>query len=479
MPKAIKTDICIIGAGSGGLSVAAGASQMGAKTVLIERGEMGGDCLNSGCVPSKSLIAAAKKVHLIHKAATFGVTVDTPPKVDMAKVRDHVKGVIATIAPHDSVERFEGLGVDVIQAAARFVSPTEVETDQGHRIQAKHFVIATGSRAMVPPIPGLDSVPYLTNESVFDIDAAVGRLVVLGGGPIGVELAQAHQRLGAEVTIVDLFEVLGREDPDCANVVKRRLIGEGVSLREKSKVVGVKKTNDGIEVRITTESGEEVLLADQLLVAAGRVPNIDGLNLEAAGVDYTPKGIVVDPHLKTSAKGISAIGDVAGGLQFTHMAGYHAGILIRRLLFKMFWAKTSTKAFPWVTYTDPEIAHVGMNEAQAREALGKGNFRILRWGFDENDRAQAEGLTEGLIKVITDPKGRIKGATIAGPHAGELIMPWVMAIAGKQKIGAIAGLIFPYPTFSEISKRVAGSYFTPTLFSEKTRKIVRFVMKFS
>lgn len=479
MADAIKTDICIIGAGSGGLSVAAGASQMGAKTILIERGEMGGDCLNSGCVPSKSLIAAAKKAHMIRKSAAFGIQSDGPPSVDTAKVRDHVKGVIAAIAPHDSVDRFEGLGVDVIQAEARFVSPTRVETDQGHVIEAKHFVIATGSRAMVPPIPGLNTVAYLTNESVFDIDDAVGRLVVLGGGPIGVELAQAHQRLGAEVTIVELFEVLGREDKDCAGVVKRRLVEDGVTLKEKSKVVGVEKSEHGIHVRIETETGEETLEADKLLVAAGRVPNIDTLNLEAAGIAYTAKGITVDAGLRTSAKRISAIGDVAGGLQFTHMAGYHAGIIIRRLLFKMFWAKTTTTAFPWVTYTDPEIAHVGMNEAQARETFGKGNFRVLRWSFDENDRAQAERQTEGLIKVITDPKGRIKGATIAGPHAGELIMPWVMAIADNKKIGAIAGLVFPYPTFSEISKRAAGSYFTPTLFSEKTRKIVRFLMKLS
>ena len=477
MTSVIETDICVIGGGSGGLSVAAGASQMGARTVLIERGEMGGDCLNSGCVPSKALIAAAHTAHSMRHAGRFGVSA-VEPAVDMAKVRDHVKGVIAAIAPMDSVDRFEGLGVTVLQASARFSGPSEIVTDQGHTVRAKHFVIATGSRPMVPPVPGLDDTPYLTNETVFDVAETVDHLIVVGGGPIGIEMAQAHRRLGAKVTVVEMFEVLGRDDPEVAGVVKSRLRAEGLTLMEGTKVVSTAKADTGISVTVERDGGQEVLSGSHLLIAAGRVPNVEDLDLDAAGITHSRRGIEVGANLKTSNKRVFAIGDVAGGLQFTHMANYHAGLIIRQTLFKMFWAKTDTTAFPWVTYTDPEMAHVGMTEADAVKSLGEGNFKLLRWSFAENDRAQAEREIHGLIKVVTDNKGRIKGASIAGRNAGELIMPWVQAIAGKQKIGAIAGLTFPYPTLSEVSKRAAGSYYTPSLFSERTRKIVRFLLKF-
>ncbi len=477
MSSVIETDICVIGGGSGGLSVAAGASQMGARTVLIERGEMGGDCLNTGCVPSKALIAAAHTAHGMRHADRFGVAA-VEPAVDMAKVRDHVKGVIAAIAPMDSVERFEGLGVTVLQASAKFSGPAEVTTDQGHVVRAKYFVVATGSRAMVPPVPGLSDTPYHTNETVFDIGETVEHLIVVGGGPIGVEMAQAHRRLGARVTVVEMFEVLGRDDPEVAGIVKDRLRADGLTLMEGTKVVSTAKTASGVSVEVEKDGERQTLTGSHLLIAAGRVPNIDDLDLAIAGIDSTPRGITVGPNLKTSNKRVFAIGDVAGGLQFTHMANYHAGLIIRQTLFKMFWAKADTAAFPWVTYTDPEMAHVGMTEADAAKALGAGNFKILRWSFAENDRAQAERETHGLIKVITDGKGRIKGASIAGRNAGELIMPWVQAIAGKQKIGAIAGLTFPYPTLSEVSKRAAGSYYTPSLFSERTCKIVRFLLRF-
>ncbi len=477
MAETITADICIIGAGSGGLSVAAGASQMGAKTVLIERGAMGGDCLNTGCVPSKALIAAAHAAHTFREAAKFGVAA-AEPEIDMAKVRDHVKGVIDAIAPMDSVERFEGFGVQVLQSSARFISNTEVATDAGDRVKAKNFVIATGSSPMVPPIPGLAETPFMTNETVFDLGEKVDHLIVVGGGPIGTELAHAHRRLGAKVTVVEMFDILGRDDPECSAIVKERLLEEGLIFKERTKVVSVAKTDQGVQVEVDSEQGPETLNGSHLLIAAGRTPNIQDLDLEKAGVAYTNRGVTVDSSLRTSAKRIYAIGDVAGGLQFTHMANYHAGILIRQILFKMGWTKVDTSAFPWVTYTDPELAHVGMSEADALKAYGKGGFKLLRWSFDENDRAQAERSTHGLIKVVTDAKGRVKGATIAGPHAGELIMPWVMAIGLKKKIGAVAGLTFPYPTLSEVSKRAAGSYYTPSLFSEKTRKIVRFLMRF-
>jgi pyruvate/2-oxoglutarate dehydrogenase complex dihydrolipoamide dehydrogenase (E3) component len=473
----IQADICVIGGGSGGLSVAAGASQMGARVVLIERAEMGGDCLNTGCVPSKALIAAGHAAHTIRSAGQFGIQASAPV-IDMARVRDHVKGVIAAIAPMDSVERFEGMGVTVLQASARFTGPREVTTDKDQVVRAKYFVIATGSRALVPPVPGLSETPYFTNETVFDNADPIEHLIVVGGGPIGVELAQAHRRLGAAVTVVEMFDVLGRDDPECAGIVKQRLREEGLTLMEGTKVLSVARGASGVSVTIERDGLQSDLTGTHLLIAAGRRPNVEDLDLAAAGIDHTPKGISVDGGMRTTNKHVFAIGDVAGGLQFTHMANYHAGLIIRQTLFKMFWAKADQSAFPWVTYTDPELAHVGMTEAEAVETLGEGGFRLLRWSFAENDRAQAEHATHGLIKVVTDRKGRVKGATIAGPHAGELIMPWVQAIAGKSKIGSVAGLTFPYPTLSEVSKRAAGSFFTPTLFSERTRKIVQFLLKF-
>ncbi len=474
MAETIKTDICVIGAGSGGLTVAAGASQMGADTVLIERDKMGGDCLNYGCVPSKALIAAGHTAHLMRHGDRFGIASVTPA-VDYTRVRDHIRGVIAAIEPNDSVERFTGLGVKVIKGAARFTGPSEVEAD-GKRIQAKRFVIATGSTAMIPPIPGLEQVPYLTNETVFDLDKRPDHLIVIGGGPIGAELAQAHRRLGAEVTIVEMLDFLGKDDPELTEVVRRQFAADGVTIKTRTAVTAVEKDGDGIVVVAEKDGRTERIAGSHLLIAAGRQPNLDGLDLEAAGVAHERNGITVDARLRTTNKKIFAIGDVAGPYQFTHMAGYHAGIVIRNALFKL-PAKVNYRAVPWVTFTDPELAHVGMTEVQAAEAH-PGAINILRWPFHENDRAQAERKTEGLIKVVTTKKGRVLGASIAGPHAGELLMPWIMAVGTKQKIGTMAGLIAPYPTLSEISKRAAGSYYTPSLFSERTKKIVRFLLKF-
>jgi len=474
MTERIDTDICIIGAGSAGLSVAAGASQMGARTVLIERGRMGGDCLNYGCVPSKALIAAAHAAQNFREAGRFGIA-PSEPTVDFRAVHDHVHGVIAAIAPHDSVERFEGLGVNVIQSEARFTGPREVEAGD-KRIRAKYFVVATGSSAGVPPIPGLAEVPYLTNETVFDLTDRPSHLIIIGGGPIGCEMAQAHRRLGCAVTVLEMFSILGRDDPEMSEVVKRRLRREGVTLREGVKIGKVARGADGIVVEIAENGATESLEGSHLLVAAGRVPNLDALNLDAANIRHSNKGIEVDARLRSTNKRVFAIGDVAGGYQFTHVAGYHAGIVIRNALFKL-PAKADHSAVPWVTYTDPEIAHVGLTEAQARETHGR-NIRILRFPFAENDRAQAERAPDGLIKAVTDKRGRVLGASIAGTRAGELLMPWIMAVGQKQKIGAMAGLIAPYPTLSEVSKRAAGSYYIPSLFNERTRRIVRFLMNF-
>ena len=485
MSDTLTADICVIGGGSAGLSVAAGASQMGAPTVLIEAGEMGGDCLNFGCVPSKSILAAAHHAQAERTSARFGVN-GREPEINFRAVHDHVKGVIDAIKPMDSVERFEGLGVTVLKARAEFTGPDEVIAGN-RRVKARRFVIATGSSPMVPPVPGLDEVPYLTNETVFDLTEAPEHLVVIGGGPIGLELAQGFRRLGSGVTVIEMFKAMAKDDPEAAAVVTTRLRREGVEILEDTKVAAVANLlrpengnggSKGVAVTVEGPDGESrVVQGSHLLVAAGRAPNVNGLNLEAAGVDFDRRGIKVDARLRTSNRKIFAMGDVSGGFQFTHVAGYHAGIVVRNALFRL-PAKVDYRAVPWVTYTDPELAQVGMTEAQAVESEGEGGVRILRWRFEENDRAQAERETEGFVKVMTTKRGRVLGATIVGAHAGELLMPWALAVQNKMKIGAMANLIAPYPTLSEVSKRAAGSFYTDALFSERTRKIVRFLSRF-
>jgi pyruvate/2-oxoglutarate dehydrogenase complex dihydrolipoamide dehydrogenase (E3) component len=473
MSEVITCDLCVIGGGSAGLSVAAGASQMGAEVVLIEGHKMGGDCLNYGCVPSKALLAAGKMARLARESQSFGIRY-RQPEIEFAAVHDHVKGVIAAIAPHDSVERFEGLGVRVIQAMARFTSPSEVEA-AGRRVRAKRFVLATGSRPLIPPIPGLESIDYLTNETVFDLTECPKRLIIIGGGPIGCELGQAFRDLGAEVTIAEMFSIMPKDDPELVDLLRRRLSGAGIRLFEKSKVVGVRKTADGLAVQLERDGREESLEGTHLLLAAGRKPNLDELGLEKAGVAYERGGVQVDRRLRTTNRKIYAAGDVAGSYQFTHMAAYHAGIVIKNALFRL-PAKTEEHAVPWVTYTDPELAHVGWDESEARRRHGE--IRVLRWPFAENDRAQTERRTEGFVKVIATRRGKILGASILGAHAGELIHPWVLAVSQGLKIAAVATMIAPYPTLGEAGKRAAGSFYTEKLFSERTKRLVRFLLKF-
>ncbi|WP_020590890.1 dihydrolipoyl dehydrogenase family protein [Kiloniella laminariae] len=469
----IKTDICVIGGGSAGLSVAAGAVQMGAVTVLVESGKMGGDCLNYGCVPSKALLVAGRAARAGKKAQDFGVEYEAP-RVNFRAVHDHVKAVIAGIEPHDSVERFEKLGVRVVQGHGSFLDRKRLQVGD-QVIEARRFVIATGSRAMIPPIDGLETVPYLTNESVFDLTDLPKKLIIVGGGPIGCELGQAFRNLGSEVTLVEMATIMPKDDPDLVKVVRSRLLADGLDVREKTKVITARNDSGNVVLQVEREGQREDISGSHLLLAAGRVPNLDQLNLEAAGIAYGRGGITVSRGLKTSNRKIYAAGDVTGGYQFTHMAAYDAGIIIRNALFRL-PARVNHIAVPWVTYTDPELAQVGLSEVQARE---KGErHRVLSWSFADNDRARAERRTEGLIKVVTTPKGNILGASIVGLHAGELILPWGLAISKGLKIGDMASVIAPYPSLSEVSKRVAGSYFTETLFSDRVRMIVRFLAKF-
>jgi pyruvate/2-oxoglutarate dehydrogenase complex dihydrolipoamide dehydrogenase (E3) component len=441
-------DLAVIGGGSAGLSLAAAASQFGEKVVLFEKGEMGGDCLNFGCVPSKSLIAAAKAAYAQRTSTPYGVAA-VEPKVKYAKVMEHVERVIGTIAPLDSQERFEELGVTVVRAPARFTGQRRLEAD-GKTYEARKIVIATGSRAGVPPIPGLKDVAYLTNETIFKNRVMPKHLIIVGGGPIGMEMAQAHRRLGCAVTVLEAFQPLAKDDPELTAIVLDALKDEGVDIRSGVAIAEVKSNKSGISFIL---KDGEVIKGSHLLVAAGRVPNVEGLNLEAAGIEYSKRGVTVDAGLCTTNRSVYAAGDVAGGLQFTHVANYHAGLIIRNAMFRL-PVKNRTDIIPWVTYTDPELAHVGLTEADARKIHGDA-VKILRWHFKENDRAQAEGKTKGLVKIIIGKRGRILGASIVGMGAGELIAPWILAVTQKLKISAFANMVLPYPTLNEAGKRAA------------------------
>ncbi|MFU1477658.1 dihydrolipoyl dehydrogenase family protein [Roseovarius sp. C7] len=460
----LKTDILVIGAGSGGLSVAAGAVQMGADVVLLEGHKMGGDCLNYGCVPSKALIASGKVAHAQAHAAQYGVA-DVAPKVDYAAAKDHVQDVIAQIEPVDSQERFEGLGVKVIREYGRFLSPTEVQAGETV-ITARRIVIATGSSPLVPPIPGLDTVPYETNETLFELREQPEHLLIVGGGPIGLEMAQAHRRLGSKVTVIEGAKALGKDDPELAAIVLDRLRAEGIEIAEEALAQEVRGAAGAIEIE--TKDGR-IFKGTHLLMAVGRKSNTERLDLEAAGIETTKTGIKVDAALKTSNRRVYAIGDVAGGLQFTHVAGYHAGIIIRSALFGL-PAKVRTDHIPYATYTDPELAQVGLSEAEARAAHGDA-LEVARFEYHHNDRAIAERKTTGLIKVMV-VKGRPVGASIAGAQAGELINLWALVIANKLKMKHVANMVAPYPTIGEINKRAAGAYFSPRLFENAMVKRV-------
>lgn len=466
----IKTDLLVIGAGSGGLSVAAGAVQMGANVVLLEGHKMGGDCLNYGCVPSKALIASAKTAYAKGHGAELGVA-NATALVDYGAAMAHVSDVIAQIEPVDSQDRFEGLGVRVIREFGQFVSPTEVEAG-AHRITARRIVIATGSSPLVPPIPGLDQVPFLTNETLFDQREKPDHLLIIGGGPIGMEMAQAHIRLGSKVTVIEGAQALGKDDPELSAIVLDQLRAEGVEIVEQTMVKSVSGQAGAITV---TAQGDRRYTGTHLLLAVGRKANMDRLNLNAAGIETQDNGIKVDDSLRTTNRTVYAIGDVAGGMQFTHVAGYHAGIIIRSALFGL-PSKAKTAHIPWATYTDPELAQVGLTEAQARDKFGD-RMEVARFEYLHNDRAIAERKTPGFIKVMV-VKGRPVGASIVGHQAGELIATWSLAIANNLKMSQISAMVAPYPTIGELNKRVAGAYFSPRLFDNQTvKRVVRAVQR--
>jgi pyruvate/2-oxoglutarate dehydrogenase complex dihydrolipoamide dehydrogenase (E3) component len=431
---------------------------------------MGGDCLNFGCVPSKALIASGKAAHAQAHAARYGVA-DVVPQVDYAAAKDHVAGVIAQIEPVDSVERFEGLGVRVIRDYGAFVSPTEVQAGD-HLITARRIVIATGSSPLVPPIPGIDSVPFDTNETIFEQRERPDHLLIIGGGPIGMEMAQAHRRLGCAVTVIEGAKVLGPDDPEMAQVVIDQFKAEGIVIEDGAMAAEIRGKAGAIEVE--AKDGR-VFRGTHLLVAVGRKANTDRLNLDAAGIETSRRGIKVDASMRTTNRRVYAIGDVAGGLQFTHVAGYQAGLIIRQALLGL-PAKNRTDHIPWATYTDPELAQVGLTEAEAREEHG-GNLEVVRFPYAHNDRAIAERKTAGLIKVMV-VRGRPIGVSIAGAQAGELINLWAFILANRLRMKHVANMVAPYPTLGEINKRAAGAYFSPKLFdSPMVKRVVGLIQR--
>jgi pyruvate/2-oxoglutarate dehydrogenase complex dihydrolipoamide dehydrogenase (E3) component len=470
--KEYDVDLCIIGAGSGGLSIAAGAAQLGRSVVLYEAGEMGGDCLNYGCVPSKALIAAGKHAHAFSTGAAFGVT-PTKPKVDFEAVKSHVAGVIETIAPVDSQERFEGLGCTVIRERASFIDANTVGSETT-KTRAKRIVVATGSRASAPPIPGLDKTPYVTNEEIFSIPEQPKHLLIIGSGPIGLELGQAFVRMGSKVEIIDIAPPLGRNEPKHVDVLLEALKDEGVVFHAPVNTKKIRKTKTGVAIDL--EDGK-TLRGSHLLVAAGRRPVTDGLNLEAAGIKTDRGGIVTDKTLRTSNKRVYAVGDVSGRGGLTHAAGYHAGVLIKNFYFVPFFkSSVETNNMPAVIYTQPELATIGLSEAAARSKFS--DIKVVHFDFDENDRAIAERSTKGGVRLVARKSGKILGASIVGEGAGDLIQMVGLAMGNNLKIIAFTKLISPYPSRGEAVKRAASSWYTDAVFSPKAKKLAGLMARF-
>ncbi len=470
-------DIGIIGGGAAGLTVASGAAQLGAKTLLVEKEEaLGGDCLHFGCVPSKTLIKSARMYHQIGQAENYGLPRVTAAPVDFSRVSERIAEVISQIQHHDSVERFSGLGVNVRFGSPQFTDENSVDLN-GKQVTAEKWVIATGSSAAIPPIPGLESVEILTNKNIFSLTELPDSLIILGAGAIALEMAQSFQRFGSKVTVLQRSkQILSKEDTDLADMVMKTMEKDGVCFHLGCNFISVEETGGRKTVTFRSEDGKEMTVSgSHLLVALGRTANVSGLNLESCGVKYIPSGIEVDNRLRTSRKHIYAAGDVNGGYQFTHAAGYEGGVVLTNAVLHL-PRKVNYRWMCWCTYTSPELASIGMNEKRAAaEGIQYGLHEEL---FSDNDRAQTEGITDGKIKLLLDKKDKPLGVQILGPHAGDLLAEWVAALNGTLRLSTIAGAIHPYPTFAEINKRVTGSVLSPKLFSGKVRKILKLLFKF-
>lgn len=470
-------DIGIIGGGAAGLTIASGAARLGAKTLLVEKeGELGGDCLHYGCVPSKTLIKTAHVYHLMKNGPQFGLPEISPPPVDFTAVSARIRSVIAVIQKHDSVERFCRLGVKVQFGEPQFSDEYSINLG-GKSISARIWVLATGSASAIPALAGLDETPYLSNRDIFSLRKLPGSLIILGAGPIAIEMAQAFCRLGSKVTVIQRSgQILSNEDQDMATIIQQALAFEGVDFQMHSAIVRVNDLGREREVVVKDRAGATLSLkADALLVAMGRSPNVTGLGLEKIGVDYDNKGVKVNRYLKTRHKHIYAAGDVIGGYQFTHVAGYEGGVVLSNAVFH-FPKKTDYTNVPWCTYTHPELAGIGMNEKSA--AAAGIDYSVWSEEFNDNDRALSAGESVGRIKLLLDGRERPLGVQILGPHAGDLLSEWVAIMNGNVGLAKIASAIHPYPTLGEINKKVAGSVFAEKIFSERMRKGLKFFFSF-
>lgn len=466
-------DLCVIGGGAAGLVVVAGASTLGARVVLVEKNKLGGDCLYHGCVPSKTLLHTARVAQMQRRACDVGLK-SQEPTVDMTAVMRRVRQVIQTLEPHDSPERFRALGVEVIFGAGRFSDRTHFQVN-GRALTARHFVLATGSSPALPDLKGLSQVPYFTNQNIFDLNEPVPHLLVLGGGPIGVELAQAFVRLGSRVTLVHTgTRLLAREDADLSDVLSEVLKQEGIELLLQHRPTEVTGAGGTLRLEVSDAHGRSRWVeASHLLVATGRKPNLGGLGLEAAGVEITHGRLQLDRRLRTRNRRIYACGDVAGLYPFTHMAEHQAGVVLRHALFHL-PASVERRAVPWCTFTDPELARVGLSEEEAK-AAGIGH-RVYRFPFARIDRAQADAAPTGLCKVIAAPDGRLLGAAVLGPQAGEVVHEYVLALTHRMRLKDIARAIHIYPTLAQINRRAADEAMKQRL-TPRTKRWIKFLFR--
>jgi pyruvate/2-oxoglutarate dehydrogenase complex dihydrolipoamide dehydrogenase (E3) component len=468
-----RYNLVVIGAGTAGLVAAAGAAGLGARVALVESHLMGGDCLNVGCVPSKAIIRSARAAFDVRAGATLGVHLDGQVRVDFPAVMERVRRIRADISPHDSAQRFsEHYGVDVYLGHARFTGRDTVEVD-GRTLRFQKATIATGARAIAPPIEGLAEAGFYTNETIFNLTELPARLAVIGGGPIGCELSQTFARLGAEVTIVEQGpQFLAREDPDAAAILAAALERDGVEIRLATQVARVETSGNGAVLHLEGNGGCVTVTVDAILVGAGRAPNVEGLELEAAGVAYDNRGVTVDDFLRTTNKRVFAAGDICSPYKFTHTADFQARAVIQNAFFPLAGKKRASRlTIPWTTYTDPEIAHVGMYE---RDAAARGlEVDTYTVPMSEVDRAVAEGETEGFVKIHTAKgKDTILGATIVARHAGEMISELTLAMVGGVGLGTVASVIHPYPTRAEAIRK-AGDAYNRTRLTPTAAKLLR------
>ncbi|MDJ0622950.1 MAG: FAD-dependent oxidoreductase [Desulfocapsaceae bacterium] len=469
-------DLVVIGGGAAGLTTASGAAQLGARTLLLEKDEaLGGDCLHFGCVPSKSLIRTAAVYHQMKNSKRYGLPPVSPPPVDYTEVAKRIQRVIDVIQKHDSVERFNRLGAEVRFGSSEFVDEHTLRFAE-REITARKILLATGSRAAVPAIDGLEEAGYITNREIFKLTKLPESMVIVGAGAIAIEMAQAFSRLGTEVSVIQRSEqILSKEDKDMADMVMQALQEEGVTFHLQCQIKKVNGTPEGKTVVVQQGDREKSIKGEKILIALGRQANVEHLGLDGIDIDYNNKGIQVDNRLRTSRQHIFAAGDVNGGYQFTHAAGYEGGIVVSNAIFNL-PRRANYTWMPWCTYTSPELASIGMNEKRAKkEGI---EYSVWKEDFSASDRALAEEEARGSLKLLLDKKGKPLGVQILGPHGGELLSEWVAVLNGKVKLSTLAGAVHPYPTLGEINKKVTGSIFAEKIFSEKTRNLLQLIFRY-